>query len=111
MAARLLHWCSILAIAAALSACPVVQEKGSLQGDDVGERAAGEYLIGLTDEAAEERAKSRFAPYGIGEWRRVSEGIYLLRLERDPGIEALQRTAGGTDRVRYIEPNRLYRAQ
>ncbi len=50
-----------------------------------------------------------YAPYSVQEVRSLGGDLFLVRLDRDPGPEAVRRKGLESDRVRDVQPNFVYR--
>ncbi len=51
---------------------------------------------------------SRFEPTGI---KRLDTTLYQITLSRDPGLDRLQALVAGSDKLRHIQPNYIYRSK
>ena len=74
-------------------------------------RVAGEYLVGLMPDADPQQVRDSFDDYGVESWDQATDGVYLLRLRHDPGVETIMREGRGIPGVRYIQPNNVYTTQ
>ncbi len=75
-------------------------------------RVPGEYLVQLRDASADEGTIRRvFKEFGILQMEPLGKGLWQVRLERDPGPEALERVAAGNAAIVHIQPNYRYRQQ
>lgn len=103
----------VMALVSFVGACAQTRAEGEarLPSNTQENRVPGEYLVGLAAGSDPTEARKLFAAYGVAEWRHVRKDTYLVRLQNDPGPDALARLAEGTAAVRYVEPNRIYTTQ
>lgn len=87
------------------------EPEGRLPSNAQENHMPGEYLVGLVAGADPVVVRKLFVAYGVAEWRNIRKDTYLVRLQNDPGTEALARLAQETAAVRYVEPNRVYTTQ
>jgi hypothetical protein len=99
----------ILAIAACVQTR--AEPEGRLPSNTQENRVPGEYLVGLVAGSDPAAARKLFAAYGVAEWRHIRKDTYLVRLQDDPGAEAMARLVQDATAVRYVEPNRVYTTQ
>jgi len=75
------------------------------------DRMRGEYIItvkpGTKDN--EQRVRDAYSEFGVMGLTSIGERRYLLRLERDPGPEAIQQKAGQVPSIESTQPNFRYR--
>ena len=75
-------------------------------------RVPGEYLVQLRDASADDGVIRRvFKDFGILQMEPLGKGVWQVRLERDPGPDALKRLAAGNAAIVHIQPNYRYRQQ
>ena len=79
-------------------------------------RVQGEYLVRVAttvaDQAdAEEAINVAYQAYGTTIVRQITKGLFLVRFTQDPGPEQVKRIADETEKIRYAEPNQIYRIQ
>jgi len=87
------------------AAAPPVESRAGPRG----ERVAGEYLVHVDGDAAA-AVTAAFGAFGVVAVRRVSGRVHLVRLERDPGPEAVAAAAAGVPAIGAVQPNYRYRA-
>lgn len=80
---------------------------------DQSDRMRGEYIITVKPDAEnnEQRIRDAYSEFGITGLTLIGERRYLLRLERDPGPEAIRQKAGQTPPIESTQPNFRYRLQ
>ncbi|HEB66701.1 MAG TPA: hypothetical protein ENI93_02015 [Gammaproteobacteria bacterium] len=75
-------------------------------------RVPGEYLIRLRDvSAGGDVIRQVFRDFGIVQMASLGNGLWQMRLARDPGLEVLERLAAGNAAIVHIQPNYRYRQQ
>jgi hypothetical protein len=67
-----------------------------------------EYLIGITASCGEKQLQDYFASYKVKDLKKISDNIYLIKLETDPNFDDIKAKSVGC--IRYIEPNYVYKA-
>jgi hypothetical protein len=74
-------------------------------------RKPGEYLITLADEAeAPAILEQAFGDLGLEamEALKISRPVYIIRLKRDPGPQAMKERSQSVEGIRRIQPNFRY---
>jgi hypothetical protein len=69
----------------------------------------GEYLVTLAPDAGEALIRERFGALGIDRVRALGRNVFLVRLQTDPGLAALERIRAEDGRIRAVQPNFVYR--
>ena len=105
----LISMVALLALATT-SACsqtptpPVAKKEPAMLNQTV----AGSYIVKASEDG-EEVIKRVFAQYGIALVRPLGNDQFELRLQQDPGIDALKSLAADTDgAVTSVQPNFIY---
>jgi len=75
------------------------------------DRVPGEYLVSVQKGGDEALIRKVFASYSVRDVQSVSDNLFLLKLDRDPGPEEIQRKAEESDRIRSVQPNYVYRLE
>ena len=71
----------------------------------------GEYIVRVLPPAGAAALRATYGPLGITKLVELGGGQYLIRLERDPGIEALRKASHASAHIAAVEPNFVYRYQ
>jgi hypothetical protein len=74
-----------------------------------GSTVPGEYIVTLAPQATSAAIDEVFGSFGIRRTDRVADGVYLISLERDPGIAAMKELQGKDPRLAAVQPNFIYR--
>ena len=75
-------------------------------------RVPGEYLVRLRDASDNgDVIRQAFRDFGIVQMASLGNGLWQVRLERDPGPDTLARLAAGNAAIVHIQPNYRYRQQ
>jgi len=78
----------------------------------VDNRVPGEYLVQLRDASADDGVIRRaLQDFGILQMEPLGKGLWQVRLERDPGPDALERLVAENAAIVHIQPNYRYRQQ
>lgn len=106
----------VVFVALSVSACMQPQADAELGQPETGkfaqeDRVRGEYLVRLVAGSDPAAVRELFSDYGVTQWRRIRKTIYLVRLQSDPGPDALAEVARDSASVRAVEPNRIYTTQ
>lgn len=77
------------------------------------DRMHGEYIITVKPDAKNgaQRVREAYSEFGVVGLTSIGERRYLLRIERDPGPEAIQQKAGQVPSIESTQPNFRYRLQ
>jgi hypothetical protein len=75
------------------------------------DRVAGEYLVTAAEETTVEELRSLFAEFRPDKIQDRGNGLWLVHLATDPGLERLQELAKGSSSIRAIQPNFRYYTQ
>lgn len=71
--------------------------------------AAGEYLVTVDPDGDAAAIRRAYAGLRFEIVEDLGRGRYLLRFIPDPGLEALERIGQGSETVRGVQPNAVYR--
>ncbi|HEY8370453.1 MAG TPA: hypothetical protein VIM86_14175 [Thermodesulfobacteriota bacterium] len=74
-----------------------------------GQRVPGEYLVTVRAGTDERRIRDLFAEYQVAGLRRVRDDVFLLRIAKDPGPEAVRARGLSSPDVTAVQPNYAYR--
>ena len=78
----------------------------------VDNRVPGEYLVRLRDASDNgDVIRQAFRDFGIVQLASLGNGLWQVRLARDPGLDTLARLADGNAAIVHIQPNYRYRQQ
>jgi hypothetical protein len=80
----------------------------SIQAAQVGQVIPGEYLV--RSEKSIEQLQRAFSSTGFVSVSRVEPGLYLLRFEKDPGLDVLVRLSA-KEGLGTVQPNFRYSTQ
>ncbi len=72
------------------------------------DRVPGEYLVRV-GENGRQGIEQAFSAFGVEIVRRITADTYLVRLERDPGPEAVTAAAATVPAIHAVQPNYRYR--
>lgn len=88
-------------------------KRSTMPQTEPSDRVRGEYIITLKSHGAngEQRVRDAFSEFGVMGLTSIGERRYLLRLERDPGREAIEDKAGHVPPIESVQPNFRYRLQ
>ncbi len=78
---------------------------------DAQARVPGEYLVTVAGGAGEQAVRDAFARYGIAAVQGLGNGMFLLTLSPDPGLEALQALQRESPRIQAVQPNFVYKTK
>ncbi len=73
------------------------------------DRAPGEYLVTVQKGGDEALIRKLFARFSVREVRSLGDSLFLLKIEEDPGPEAIKREGEENDQIRSVQPNFVYR--
>lgn len=73
-----------------------------------GQRVVGDYIVRGEASLERETLQALFGRYGIREIRDLGRSRFYLRLEDDPGLSAIRKTASGEAQIESVEPNLKY---
>lgn len=73
----------------------------------------GEYIVTLNADSkgSQERVRSDYSDYGVIYMKPIGNKRYVLKLERDPGLSAVNQIAGQLPTIESIQPNLKYQTQ
>lgn len=95
--------------AAARDAAPLPSMPGASRAAPAPRTIPGEYLITVTAGAGEALVRERFGPLGIARLQALGPNLFLVKLEPDPGLPALEQVRAQDGRVTAVQPNYAYR--
>lgn len=77
------------------------------------DRMHGEYIITVKPGAkdSEQRVRDAYSEFGVVALTSIGERRYLLRIERDPGPEAIRQKATPVTLIESTQPNFRYQLQ
>ena len=75
---------------------------------DETKRVIGEYIITVTEKTDIEYLYTIFASYKVIIIKSIRENIFLIKLEKDPGIEIMRSEFIGKNDIIDIQPNYEY---
>ena len=75
------------------------------------DRVAGEYLVTASGGTTVEELRSLFAEFHPDKIQDRGNGLWLIHLAADPGLERLEELTKSSSRVRAIQPNFRYYTQ
>lgn len=75
------------------------------------DRAAGEYIVTVQPGAGEALLRELYGAYGIREITGLGENRFLIKLNNDPGLDAIQHKGSESGKVKAAQPNFIYRLQ
>lgn len=110
-------WCAgrrglaaVVTIVALVSCGPDVQEQplNILQATNA---VPKEYIVTATTGVDAAALRQLYDAYGIGEITNLSPHVFLMKLEKDPGLEEIKRIGVESGKIRNAQPNFRYRAQ
>ncbi len=73
------------------------------------DRVPGEYLVTVRKGGDEALIRQLYAPYAVREVKSLGGDLFLVRLDQDPGPDAVRRKGLASDRIRDVQPNFVYR--
>ncbi|HEX7126288.1 MAG TPA: hypothetical protein VF406_11055 [Thermodesulfobacteriota bacterium] len=73
------------------------------------QRVPGEYLVTVRAGTDERRIRDLYAEYQVVGLRRVRDDVFLLRIGKDPGPEAVETRGLSSPDVTAVQPNHVYR--
>lgn len=73
------------------------------------QRVPGEYLVTVRSGTDERRIRDLYADYSVVGLRRVRDDLFLVRLAKDPGLEAVSARGRSSSDVTAVQPNYVYR--
>jgi hypothetical protein len=95
---------------------PTTGAQDRVPGGDAGapitgtqDRAPGEYLVTVQKGGDQALIRKLFASFSVKDVRSLGEGQFLLKIEKDPGPEAVKKKGEESDRIRSVQPNFVYR--
>jgi hypothetical protein len=72
-------------------------------------RVRGEYLVSLTAGADAKVIRDVYAKFGIKALKDLGNGVFLLTLNDDPGIETIEKLAQRHPPIKAVQPNYTYK--
>ena len=75
------------------------------------DRVPGEYLVSVQKGGDNALIRNVFATYSVRDVQPVSDNLFLLKIDQDPGPDEIKRKAGESDRIRAVQPNYVYRLE
>ena len=75
------------------------------------DRVPGEYLVSVQKGGDDALLRNVFATYSVRDVQPVSDNLFLLKIDQDPGPDEIKRKAGESDRIRAVQPNYVYRLE
>lgn len=72
------------------------------------DRVPGEYLVTVQKGGDEALIRKLFAPFSVKEVQSLGEGLFLLKIEKDPGPKALKKKGRESEQIRSVQPNFVY---
>jgi hypothetical protein len=75
------------------------------------DRVPGEYLVSVQKGGDEALIRRIFAPYSVRDVQPVSDDLFLLKVDQDPGPDAIKRKGEESDQIRSVQPNFVYRLE
>ena len=75
------------------------------------DRVPGEYLVSVQKGGDEALIRKVFASYSVRDVQPVSDNLFLVKIDQDPGPEEIKRKAEESDRIRGVQPNYVYRLE
>ena len=73
------------------------------------DRVPGEYLVAVQKGGDESMIRRLFADASVQSVRQLRDDLFLIHVERDPGPQAMRQAAAGSDQIRNVQPNFVYR--
>lgn len=73
------------------------------------DRVAGEYIVTVHPGGDVASLREFYAAYGIREITDLGKGLFLLKVERDPGLAEIKRRGLESGKVKDAQPNFIYR--
>lgn len=73
------------------------------------DRVPGEYLVSVQKSGNEASIRKVFAQYSVRAVQKVSDNLFLLKIEKDPGPDVVKRKGERSNRIRSVQPNFVYR--
>lgn len=73
------------------------------------DRIPGEYLVTVQKGGDQALIRQLFAQYSIREVRSLGDSLFLLRVDEDPGPEAIKRKGEECAQIASVQPNFVYR--
>lgn len=71
----------------------------------------GEYVVTVKPGEGADAVAEVYAAHGVSKLDDLGRGRFLVRLARDPGLEAARRAAAASGKVTAVERNFVYRYQ
>ncbi len=72
------------------------------------QRVQGEYIISLRKGGDEKHLRALYKKYGIQKVTPMGRGRYLIRIQRDPGLERLKKETIDSEFIKAVQPNFRY---
>lgn len=75
----------------------------------VSDRVAGEYIVTVQPGSDAALLRQLYAAYGVRELSDLGANHFLVKLNRDPGLDEIRRTGLDSGKVTAVQPNFVYR--
>lgn len=72
-------------------------------------RAAGEYIVTVRPGGAGAQVRRVFGQYGIKSVKDLGKGRFLVKVDRDPGPQAMEAISARAGSIHRVQPNYKYR--
>ena len=73
------------------------------------DRVAGEYIVTVQAGGDEVLLRRLYATYGVRDIAELGPHRFLVKLERDPGLDEIRRAGLASGQVSAVQPNFVYR--
>lgn len=71
------------------------------------DRRKGEYIIGFREKVRPEYVRSIFIAFKIRKIKPIGGNLFLIILDRDPGLQKLKKHAAEYNKIKFIELNHV----
>lgn len=75
------------------------------------DRVAGEYIVTVHPGGDAALLRERYVTYGVREISDLGKGLFLIKLNQDPGLAEIKRRGLESDKVKDVQPNFVYRGE
>lgn len=72
-------------------------------------RVAGEYIVTVRPGGSNAEVRRVFGQYGIKSVKDLGKGRFLVKVDRDPGPQAMEATSARAGSIHRAQPNYKYR--
>ena len=73
------------------------------------DRVAGEYIVTVLPGGDAALLRELYTAYGVREVTDLGKGLFLIKVEQDPGLAEIKRRGLESGKVKDVQPNFIYR--